>query len=230
MTKLIIFDLDGTLLDTLGDLAVACNAVLALRGLPQHSLEEYRRFVGNGIMRLVERALPEPLRNPYTVEAARRISSPTIRTTSMPAPPLMPGFRNCWPNCTPAACAYWPSPRTSSRPARRSWCGSFSRYPLRGRLGTAARRAAQARPCRRSRHSAPDRSFGRRGGARGRFGNRRAGGPCGRYPVGGGDLGVPQPRRAGRSGGRCHHRSPGPAAGPFGLLIGLSIGAMSGRP
>ena len=72
MTKLIIFDLDGTLLDTLGDLAVACNAVLALRGLPQHSLEEYRRFVGNGIMRLVERALPEPLRNPYTVEAARR--------------------------------------------------------------------------------------------------------------------------------------------------------------
>lgn len=59
MTKLIIFDLDGTLLDTLGDLAVACNAVLALRGLPQHSLEEYRRFVGNGIMRLVERALPD---------------------------------------------------------------------------------------------------------------------------------------------------------------------------
>lgn len=72
MTKLIIFDLDGTLLDTIGDLAVACNAVLALRGLPQHSLEEYRLFVGNGIMRLVERALPEPLRNPYTVDAARR--------------------------------------------------------------------------------------------------------------------------------------------------------------
>lgn len=72
MTKLIIFDLDGTLLDTIGDLSVACNAVLALRGLPQHSLEEYRHFVGNGIMRLVERALPEPLRTPFTVDAARR--------------------------------------------------------------------------------------------------------------------------------------------------------------
>ncbi len=72
MVKLVIFDLDGTLLDTIGDLAVACNAVLAVRGLPQHSCEAYAEFVGNGIARLVERALPEPLRNPLTVEAARR--------------------------------------------------------------------------------------------------------------------------------------------------------------
>lgn len=70
-TDLVIFDLDGTLLDTIGDLAVACNAVLALRGLPQHSYEEYCHFVGNGIMRLVERALPEELRTPYTVAAVR---------------------------------------------------------------------------------------------------------------------------------------------------------------
>ena len=72
MTKLVIFDLDGTLLNTIGDLAVSCNAVLAVRGLPQHSYEEYCHFVGNGIMRLVERALPEELRTPYTVEAVRR--------------------------------------------------------------------------------------------------------------------------------------------------------------
>ncbi len=70
-TQLVIFDLDGTLLDTIGDLAVACNAVLALRGLPQHSYEEYRSFVGNGIMRLVERALPEPLRTPENVALVR---------------------------------------------------------------------------------------------------------------------------------------------------------------
>jgi len=72
MTRLAIFDLNGTLLNTIGDLAVSCNAVLALRGLPQHSYEDYCRFVGNGIMRLVERALPEALRTPYTVDAVRR--------------------------------------------------------------------------------------------------------------------------------------------------------------
>ncbi len=70
-TRLVIFDLDGTLLDTIGDLAVACNTALALRGLPQHTLEQYRSFVGNGIMRLVERALPEPLRTPENVALVR---------------------------------------------------------------------------------------------------------------------------------------------------------------
>ena len=69
--ELVIFDLDGTLLNTIGDLAVACNAVLAVRGLPQHSYEEYCHFVGNGIMRLVERALPEPLRTPENVALVR---------------------------------------------------------------------------------------------------------------------------------------------------------------
>ena len=70
-TQLVIFDLDGTLLNTIGDLAVACNAVLALRGLPEHTYAEYCHFVGNGIMRLVERALPEPMRTPETVAAVR---------------------------------------------------------------------------------------------------------------------------------------------------------------
>lgn len=70
-TDLAIFDLDGTLLNTISDLAVACNAVLAKRGLPQHTYDEYCHFVGNGIMRLVERALPEELRTPSTVAAVR---------------------------------------------------------------------------------------------------------------------------------------------------------------
>ena len=70
-TQLAIFDLDGTLLDTIGDLAVACNEMLARRGLPPHTYADYCLFVGNGILRLVERALPETLRTPDEVAAAR---------------------------------------------------------------------------------------------------------------------------------------------------------------
>lgn len=70
--KLIIFDLDGTLLNTIGDLALGCDHMLAMRGLKGHSYEEYCSFVGNGIMRLVERALPEELRSEEYVKAARK--------------------------------------------------------------------------------------------------------------------------------------------------------------
>lgn len=59
MKKLIIFDLDGTLLNTIADLASATNHALAANGYPQHGTEEYRFFVGNGINKLFERALPE---------------------------------------------------------------------------------------------------------------------------------------------------------------------------
>ena len=59
MKKLIIFDLDGTLLNTIADLASATNHALAANGYPQHATEEYRFFVGNGINKLFERALPE---------------------------------------------------------------------------------------------------------------------------------------------------------------------------
>lgn len=70
--RLIIFDLDGTLLNTLGDLATACNYMLSQRGLPSHTYEEYCSFVGNGIRRLVERALPEELLSEEYVKAARK--------------------------------------------------------------------------------------------------------------------------------------------------------------
>ena len=70
--KLVIFDLDGTLLDTIGDLAEACNHMLALRGLGLHTREEYAQMVGNGILNLVKRALPEEVRTPDYVEAARQ--------------------------------------------------------------------------------------------------------------------------------------------------------------
>ena len=70
-TRLVIFDLDGTLLNTIGDLAEAANEMLRRRNLPQHDYATYCTFVGNGIMRLVERALPEELRTPEGVAAAR---------------------------------------------------------------------------------------------------------------------------------------------------------------
>lgn len=70
--KLVIFDLDGTLLNTIGDLAEAANEMLRLRNLPQHDYPTYCTFVGNGIMRLVERALPKELRTAEYVAAARQ--------------------------------------------------------------------------------------------------------------------------------------------------------------
>ena len=57
-TKVVIFDLDGTLLDTLEDLAAAVNHALAQRGLPQHTTGEYRAMVGHGVRNLVLQALP----------------------------------------------------------------------------------------------------------------------------------------------------------------------------
>ncbi len=59
-----IFDLDGTLLDTLGDLASSCNYALRTNGLPERTLEEVRMFVGNGVRKLMERAVPNGEANP----------------------------------------------------------------------------------------------------------------------------------------------------------------------
>lgn len=54
----VVFDLDGTLLDTIDDLADSMNAVLADNGLPVHPVESYKIFVGDGVVSLVRRALP----------------------------------------------------------------------------------------------------------------------------------------------------------------------------
>lgn len=60
--RAVVFDLDGTLLDTLEDLADALNHVLQARGLPTHPLKAFRYFVGNGAAMLVSRALPSDQR------------------------------------------------------------------------------------------------------------------------------------------------------------------------
>ena len=59
-----IFDLDGTLLDTLGDLAASVNHALRTHGLLEHSIDDVRRFVGNGVRKLMERAVPDGAGNP----------------------------------------------------------------------------------------------------------------------------------------------------------------------
>ena len=65
--RLAIFDLDGTLLDTVADLANATNQALAKCGYPTHPTEAYYHFVGNGINKLFARALPEESRNEENV-------------------------------------------------------------------------------------------------------------------------------------------------------------------
>ena len=57
--RLAIFDLDGTVLNTLEDLAAATNAALEKNGMPARTIDEVRQMVGNGIHKLCERAVPE---------------------------------------------------------------------------------------------------------------------------------------------------------------------------
>ena len=71
MTKLVIFDLDGTLLDTVGDLAAACNHALDMCGCPPHTPEEYKLLIGGGIRKLFWGALPEDKRADEMIEKMR---------------------------------------------------------------------------------------------------------------------------------------------------------------
>ena len=61
----VVFDLDGTLLDTLQDLANAVNYALEQQGMPKRTLEEVRQFVGNGVRLLMIRAVPDGENNPF---------------------------------------------------------------------------------------------------------------------------------------------------------------------
>lgn len=73
---LIIFDLDGTLINTIDDLGQACNHALSACGYPTHKIEDYPRLVGNGINKLIERALPQEHRNEETVMQLRAFFVP----------------------------------------------------------------------------------------------------------------------------------------------------------
>lgn len=67
--KTYVFDLDGTLLNTINDLAASVNFALKEYGMPQHTVDEVRNFVGNGVKKLMERAVPDGLDNPLFEDA-----------------------------------------------------------------------------------------------------------------------------------------------------------------
>jgi len=66
--KAVVFDLDGTLLDTLQDLAISLNSVLEKHGYPTHTLDQCRMLVGFGMKALVQKSLPEEYRDDAVVE------------------------------------------------------------------------------------------------------------------------------------------------------------------
>ncbi len=69
MKQLVIFDLDGTLLNTIADLGNAANHALEVAGFPTHPRQAYPRFVGNGVRKLIERVLPESQRTPEKTDS-----------------------------------------------------------------------------------------------------------------------------------------------------------------
>ena len=95
MYKTVLFDLDGTLLNTIDDLADSANRVCAAHGWPQYETAQYRYFVGNGIPKLVERFSPANCRSPEQLAATLaefdKVPSCTTRPRSTPV------CRRCWP-------------------------------------------------------------------------------------------------------------------------------------
>lgn len=94
MKKLVIFDLDGTLLNTIADLAAATNYALTQFGYPTHTTDAYRFFVGNGINKLFERALPETARTPENVLRIRSKFVPYYNVHNADLSRPYPGIEN----------------------------------------------------------------------------------------------------------------------------------------
>lgn len=88
-----VFDLDGTLLNTLGDLAASTNYALRQYGMPERSIEEVRKFVGNGVKKLMERAIPGGLDNPKFEDTYACFRAHYLKhglDTTQPYPGIMP--------------------------------------------------------------------------------------------------------------------------------------------
>ncbi len=90
MVKGVIFDLDGTLIDTIEGLANSTNFALEQYGFPTHSVEKYRSFVGNGVGKLVERALPDGKKNMKT--EVRAVFEKNYAETMLSSMPVYDGI------------------------------------------------------------------------------------------------------------------------------------------
>ena len=92
MKTAILFDLDGTLLDTLGDLHASTNAVLQQFGYAQRSIDQVRRFVGNGARRLIEQAVPEDQQHnvEQVLEAFQKYYAAHCDILTRPYPGILP--------------------------------------------------------------------------------------------------------------------------------------------
>ena len=87
-----IFDLDGTLLNTINDLAASTNYALRQSGMPERTVDEVRQFVGNGVKKLMERAIPNGLDNPQfesTYQAFRNHYLKHSLDTTQPYPHII---------------------------------------------------------------------------------------------------------------------------------------------
>ena len=91
-TKLVIFDLDGTLLDTIADLAASANYALKTLGFPPRGEEECRSFVGNGVTKLLERALPDGAKTPENIEKMRAVFQAHYDKHNADATSVYPGI------------------------------------------------------------------------------------------------------------------------------------------
>ena len=122
MKKLVIFDLDGTLLYTVPDIAAATNQALAACGYPVHSETDIASFIGNGINKLFERALPENARSQEEVLRIRSLFLPYYGEHCADMTRPFEGI----PELLSDICL----PRTNTTPRPSSSCDiSFLKYP-----------------------------------------------------------------------------------------------------
>ncbi len=93
MYKAVMFDLDGTLLDTLTDLANAGNATMESQGFPAHPVAAYRQLVGDGLAKLIERILPPDRRDPELMATCRGLMKQAYATRWRENTVPYPGIR-----------------------------------------------------------------------------------------------------------------------------------------